>query len=146
MGPQSTFYIAAGALFSSAWFVFFDGMIIAKSIGKPYQFLMWLPCLLSLCGSFAMGLANPQHIFTDGDDMIAFDDSVEEQRSKVFFFIGSLLLLGGLTISVWRMIDPYSNSGDSWPGVAIVLQNTLLAAFAGVLLLARSKRESEYGF
>ncbi|GET90135.1 hypothetical protein, conserved [Leishmania tarentolae] len=132
--PRSTLIIASGAVFGCALLVFMDGAVTASKAKLPYNFLMWLPTLIALLGTFALLLVNPVHILGIDNDM---DDDDSIKKTKSIFFLGALLLFTSICLSIWKTVDPYGNKGLVWPGVALLVHSLLLMLMNCSLFIAR---------
>ncbi|KAF8275682.1 putative Uncharacterized protein family (UPF0220) [Trypanosoma cruzi] len=137
---RQIFLFFAGALFSLSCFAFADGFIIAKRMGVPYNFLMWLPAIMVIVGMFLFRVTNAT-VLVDADNLL---DDKGSRREKVLFFIGALLTVGGCAVALWKAIDPYSNLDDAWPGVFLVVQSLLLTLCSGILFFVRLQREDDW--
>ena len=139
---------AAGVFFAMSWFLFADGFIFARDDGKPFEFMMWLPGILTLVALFMMLLVNPEHISgSPGDDFFSsgFDDA-SAQKAKIIFFLSNVFSLAGISIAIWKMSDTYNTSGATWPGVALMLQCVSMMVAMGLLFWAGKKPSDEFGF
>lgn len=131
---QPSLVVTAGALFAIAFFILADGCVSAKRSTMSYNFLMWLPAIIGLSGSFVLLFIRPRSLLSP-DEYEEYDDSIA--RTKILFFLASLLFFASICVAIWKMIDPYSNSGADWPGVAILLNALLLVLMNIVLFFAR---------
>ncbi|KAK7198178.1 hypothetical protein NESM_000774500 [Novymonas esmeraldas] len=137
---RSVTIVFAGVLFGSAMLVFADGAVMASTAQLPYNFLMWLPTLVALLGSFVLLLVKPAHILnadSDADD----DDGVKKEKS--LFFLATLLLFASICLSVWKTVDPYGNEGVAWPGVALLVHTLLLLLMNCTLFFARVQHDGD---
>ncbi|KEG10513.1 hypothetical protein DQ04_03631100 [Trypanosoma grayi] len=136
---RSLLYLGAGALLSLSWFTFADGLLMAKQIGVPYNFLMWLPSIMILCGMFVLRFVDAK-VIAEADALM---EDGNAPREKTFFFVGALLIVGGFAVALWKAIDPYAETSSSWPGVSLVIQSVLLALCSGLLFLVEVQRNED---
>ncbi|KAG5500540.1 hypothetical protein JKF63_03634 [Porcisia hertigi] len=134
---RSGIVIASGAFFGSALLVFADGAVMASRVNLPYNFLMYLPTLVALLGSFALLLVKPVYIL--GADVDLDDDDYTIKQNKSVFLLGTLLLFTSILLSVWKLMDPYENKRVAWPGVALFLHSILLLFMNCGLFFARAQ-------
>ncbi|CAJ1028962.1 Uncharacterised protein family (UPF0220), putative [Leishmania lindenbergi] len=132
---RSTIIVASGAIFMSALLVFVDGAVMASRVEIPYSFLMWLPTLCALLGSFVLLLVKPMYIVGTDTDMDDDDNVIKKDKSM--FFLGAFLLFTSIFLSVWKAVDPYGNKGVAWPGVALLVHSVLLLLMNCALFIAR---------
>lgn len=137
-------YVAAGALFSIAWFFFFDGLTFASRYDLPYTFPMWLPGILCLVGTIVFLFADPKDVQGEEDFLGGMTDESKQNRAKVTFFLGAVFCLAGLSVGIWKITDTYNNSGTSWPGIALLLQCLSLIGVNGLAIAARAQRSDDY--
>lgn len=135
----------SGILFALAWFVFFDGLIIAKNSPHHYEFVQWLPGILCLLGFFIMMFVQPSALSSD-DSGGGFDGD-DTNKHKSLFFFGCLFCLASLSVSIWQMSATYNTSGGSveWPGVALLGNSVLLMASACAFFMARYHKQDDFG-
>lgn len=138
------FYVGAGALFSVAWFIFFDGMTFASRYDLPYEFAMWLPGILGVLAMVVFLFADPKDIQGEEDFMGGMVDEAKQNRAKIIFFLGAVFCLAGLSVGIWKITDTYNNSGTSWPGVALLLQTISLIGVNGLMIAGRAQKEDGY--
>jgi hypothetical protein len=145
-----SYFIAAGATFAVAWFIFFDGLTIAGRDSNPYNFTMFLPGVLCVLSAVIFIFVDPKSIAGDDDDglMGGIGDESEKNKNKITFFLASFFSLAGMGIAVWKMVTNYKEPGQSWPGVALLLQ---VVAFIAVNILVfvgrlRNSQSDEIGF
>ncbi|KAG8341555.1 hypothetical protein TRVL_07615 [Trypanosoma vivax] len=131
--------LGAGALFSLSIFVFIDGLVVAKKSENPFNFMMWLPFISMCCGMFVLNFVDAKNIVNN--DWPASDS--ELSRDKLFFFVAAILMLCGFTIALWKAIDPYSKSSNSWAGVSLVIQSIFLLSCSSLLFYYRIQDEDE---
>ena len=140
-------HVGSGAVFAIGWFIFFDGLAIAKkpSHDHPYQFVAWLPGILSCLAMFMFSFIDAKALRGD-DDMDMFGgggDQSAEFRSKIIFFFASFIGLAGISVGVWQLSAEYTGK-DTWPGIALVLQCVAILTSCGLLFMARfQKKEDE---
>eukprot|EP00744_Colponema_vietnamica_P016718 GILI01023467.1.p1 GENE.GILI01023467.1~~GILI01023467.1.p1 ORF type:complete len:170 (+),score=24.70 GILI01023467.1:48-512(+) len=145
------YHSSAGAMMSLAWFFFFDGFQIAKNENaSEYTFVTWLPGLLAMLGFILIAFVVPEHIIgSDSDDGMFLTsntaDDGEVMRSKFLFMIGYFMVFAGLSVGIWKLIDPYTkpDSPTAFPGVALLIQVVCIAASSTLCLLGRKKVEDD---
>lgn len=145
---MGTLHGVAGVFFAMSWFVFADGLISARQDGKPYEFMMWLPGLLSVLSLFLILMVNPDQVMgSPSDDFMGTGfDNGDEQRAKVLFFVAAVFALAGVSVSIWKMSDTYNKSEATWPGVALLMQCVAMMASSGFLFKAGAKSSDQTGF
>lgn len=132
--------VASGMVFCAALLVFADGAVAASQAAQPYNFLMWLPMLVGLLGSFVLLFVKPARVLSADPDM---DDEDAIKKDKGVFFVGTLLLFTSICIAVWKMVDPYGNKGDAWPGAALIVHSLLLLLMNSTLFIARAQHDED---
>lgn len=137
-------HVAAGGIFAIGWFVFFDGLALARMHGiEPYKFVQWLPGILCLLAMFMFAFVDAKAIQGgNDDDMFGSTDSSSVYKAKVIFFLAAFVALGALSIAVWQMSSTYTGS-DTWPGVALALQCVALITCTGFLFVARYRKSTD---
>eukprot|EP00796_Vickermania_ingenoplastis_P004713 gene4713-3405_t len=118
---QQSLSILAGCFTAAAMIVFMDGLIVAKRSNIPYNFPMWLPQVLSMCGIFLMLFVETEYIVSQDRE----GDENEEIKAKCLFFFGCAFLFGSLFTSMWKLSDTYAETPNAWPGIALVVQSLL---------------------
>ncbi|KAJ1502048.1 hypothetical protein HMI55_003086, partial [Coelomomyces lativittatus] len=105
----------------------------------PFQFEDWVPGLLSTLALIMINSVDKTLI--NGNDYLYGGNHVA-WKARVFAFIGIALAVGSLGGSITIMCMKYINPGltgeDSWPGVAIMLQNFFIFISGMVLWLGRN--------
>lgn len=132
--------VLAGATTSCAMFVFFDGMLSAKASGYSYNFLMWIPQLLSFCGIFLMVFVDAKLIMTRSSDDV---DEKDEMKAKSLFFFGAVFLVGSLFAAMLRLSDMIGEDRDPWPGISLVLQSILFIVCTILIFGIKTAPEDE---
>ncbi|KPA85221.1 hypothetical protein ABB37_01579 [Leptomonas pyrrhocoris] len=127
--------VASGALMGTALLVLADGAVMASRASLPYNFLMWLPFLTALMGTFVLLFVNPAHILNPDSDV---DDEDAVKKGKSMFFVGTLLLFASICLSVWKAVDPYGNSKTTWPGAALPIVSLIVLLMNVTLFSART--------
>lgn len=124
----------AGVLFAASVFIYIDGGVVAWRMDLPYSYFMYLPQLLCCLGGILLQLVDLTALSGESS---SFGEDTDEIRSKVFFFISSVSFFAAVAVAIWKLVDPYSRSGDWWPGVAILVQVVLLIVTFVTLFLKR---------
>lgn len=137
---KSYFAVLAGATSSCAMFLFFDGMLSAKASGYKYNFLMWIPQLLSFCGIFLMTFVDSNLIMAQSSDDV---DEKDEMKAKSLFFFGAVFLVGSLFAAMLRLSDMIGENRDPWPGVSLVLQSLLFIGCTALIFGIKNSTEDE---
>ncbi|AYU80379.1 Uncharacterised protein family (UPF0220) [Leishmania donovani] len=138
---RSTIIIASGGVFGCALLVFMDGAVMASKAKLPYNFLMWLPTLVALLGTFVLSLVKPVYILGTDSDLDDDDDGIK--KAKSMFFVGALLLFTSICLSIWKTVDPYGNKGVAWPGAALLVHSLLLMLMNYALFIARAQYDED---
>ncbi|UZJ56793.1 hypothetical protein CBS101457_006113 [Exobasidium rhododendri] len=165
---------ASGALFSLAWWVFFDALLLSSIRSKepplsggedpnfpPWiappvkmSFADWVPGLLATLGMIVVNLIDKSVLAEAGGFGAGFSsgswggDSIQ-WRARLFLFVGFALLAGGLAGSVTVLTIKYiiANlpSGYEYYGFANVVQNAAIMLSTVALWVAQST-ESDYEY
>ncbi|KPI87873.1 hypothetical protein ABL78_3030 [Leptomonas seymouri] len=138
MISRAVLVVSSGALMGTALLILADGAVMASRVNLPYQFLMWLPTLTALMGTFVLFFVNPAHILNPNSDE---DDEDAIKNGKSMFFLGTLLLFASICLSVWKAIDPYGNHKASWPGAALPIASLIILLMNVAMFSARVQRD-----
>lgn len=130
--------VLTGILVACSLFIFYDGLLIAKSEQIVYNYTMWIPQILSFCGIFLLFFVNNEYVTRSMTDE---DDEDEEIKSKCFFFFSSAFLIGSLFSSMWIFTSTYSEDANSWPGLSLVGNSFFLVCSAISIFLIKMKIE-----
>eukprot|EP00762_Andalucia_godoyi_P001547 ANDGO_00268.mRNA.1 Transmembrane protein 50 homolog len=134
MGISS--YIA-GASFAVAWLLFIDGYIYSQdnSSAKIVPGAYVLPGIFGSIGLLMLNVLDYNALKTD-----SLSSSSNPALAKGWLFFALLTSMASFVAAIWIAVDRWlqSNSGDQWPGIAIVLQNIIIFLTAVVWWWVRS--------
>ncbi|PVV04862.1 hypothetical protein BB560_000622 [Smittium megazygosporum] len=122
----------SGALFAIGWWLFIDGLIVARhtvDFGVNIGLEDWVPGLLATFGmlitnSIDLSSLNDESDFEYGSSRIA-------NRVKLMLFIGIALIAGGVAGSFAILVIKYTNAGEPgkealYTGITGVAQTLLI--------------------
>jgi hypothetical protein len=94
----------AGALFSSAWWIFIDAFASAQKNNdpQPFLFLFLLPGLFATLGLMLINLVDWSKL-SEGQSGFSGEDLTG--RSRCFLFTGVLVAFAAFGVSIWIMIS-----------------------------------------
>jgi hypothetical protein len=133
--------VASGGLLGIASLILADGAVMASRVRLPYNFLMWLPMLTAVMGTFALLFVDPAYVLSSDCDV---DDEDTVKKQKGVFFVGTLLLFASICLAVWKAVDPYGNSGAAWPGAALPIGSLIILLMNAAFFIARARRSDEF--
>lgn len=117
-----------------------DGAVVGAGAGYKYNFLMWLPFLVALMGTFVLLFVNPTHILSSDSDM---DDEDAVKKDKSMFFVGTLFLFTSICLAVWKAVDPYGGIDEKWAGAALPVASVIILLMNVALFSSRARREDD---
>mmetsp|Transcript_13159 Transcript_13159/g.25116 ORF Transcript_13159/g.25116 Transcript_13159/m.25116 type:complete len:151 (-) Transcript_13159:193-645(-) len=134
----------SGGIFGAGWWVWLDA-IATSSTKVPGD--RWVPGIIATVALLMINSVRRENLraydpFDDGSDC----------RMRFWLFISYVVSFSSLVAAVWVLIQHYaSNPGvttsqDMWPGVAGVIQSTLILGSGLLFWLSRAPRYSPYGF
>lgn len=130
--------LISGVLFASGWWFFVDGGYEYSRAGHKFEFVEWIPGIVSTVAFFLIQLCNPNHMRSDS----MFDEG-RARRAKIFFFISLFVGFSGLISAVWIMVDQVKD--PPYPGVTLLLQAFLIVLASVLIWLARSENTEDQG-
>eukprot|EP01013_Petalomonas_cantuscygni_P015477 TRINITY_DN3198_c0_g1_i1.p2 TRINITY_DN3198_c0_g1~~TRINITY_DN3198_c0_g1_i1.p2 ORF type:complete len:136 (+),score=18.98 TRINITY_DN3198_c0_g1_i1:193-600(+) len=127
--------LLSGLLFSSAWWLFADGIAVADI---KIKFVDWVPGIITTLAFFFIQFANPNDMRTES----LFDES-RAKRAKLVFFSALFVAFGGVIAAVWILVDRFQDKNDTYPGIAILIQSFLIVLSSILLWLGRTDRNDD---
>lgn len=138
MSSRSILIVASGVLMGVAMLMFADASVKALMERMPYDFLMWLPAVISLTGTIVLLFVTPANILYPDSD---FDDDDAVKKEKIIFFAGVVLLFASIALSIWKAVDLCINWGAMWQGAALPIASLIVLFMNAVLFKARTRRD-----
>uniref|UniRef100_A0A914UTB2 Transmembrane protein 50A n=2 Tax=Plectus sambesii TaxID=2011161 RepID=A0A914UTB2_9BILA len=130
--------VAAGLLFFVGWWL----MIDTAAMGHNWNNVYVIVGLVSTVAMFMVNAVSNSQV--RGEAMN--EGMLGIKGARLWLMIGFVLTFGSLVAAIWIMFADYvlnSSDQDSWPGVALFLQNFLI--FLGSLVYKFGRTEELWG-
>eukprot|EP01122_Echinamoeba_exundans_P000084 TRINITY_DN10068_c0_g1_i1.p1 TRINITY_DN10068_c0_g1~~TRINITY_DN10068_c0_g1_i1.p1 ORF type:complete len:157 (-),score=22.04 TRINITY_DN10068_c0_g1_i1:85-555(-) len=148
-GPRETILsYLSGCFFAAAWWIWIDAVAVASTTFDPIMpnFGHWVPGIISSVGLLMVNSVSWTDLegfgFGGGDEV--------QSRARIWLFISFAFCFGGIIASIWIGVvnwftNPTTEPHSTWPGAAIILQNSAIFV-SGLLYRFAKPIKSEHAF
>eukprot|EP01113_Clastostelium_recurvatum_P046919 TRINITY_DN828_c0_g2_i1.p1 TRINITY_DN828_c0_g2~~TRINITY_DN828_c0_g2_i1.p1 ORF type:complete len:161 (+),score=39.23 TRINITY_DN828_c0_g2_i1:26-484(+) len=137
----------AGILFGVAWLIFIDGVVYQAhfSFSPSVTFPMYLP---GIVGTIGLVMANIVKVESLSATTFLFNDGMSG-KIRAWLLVSFVVSFGAIAAAIWIMIGVFMppNNRDpntEWPGIAMVIQTSIMFLSSITLIWAKSTGSSEY--
>jgi hypothetical protein len=131
--------VTAGALFAAGWSLFIDACLMHGKL----SFLHWLGGVLATLSALFLNLVSRHDLAGSAD----FYGDGGQKRIRAYLLCVYVISFAALAVSVGVLVhDGKDDGNDLWPGIATVLQTTLILASGMVFFNTQNTEADNDGF